>query len=145
MRAIASWSRDRRLRRASSPSPLRFSGRRRVRLSEPVHLRVAAKPAKIAAMRPSEALAIQRERILAIAAAHGASNLRVFGSVATGADKEGSDIDLLVDIGPGISLFEYVGLQLDIQEALGVRVDLCTEEELHPRLRARILAEARPL
>lgn len=145
MRAITSPSGDRRLRKAASPSPLRFSGRRGVRLLEPVHLRVAAKPAKIAAMRPSEALAIQRERILAIAAAHGASNLRVFGSVATGADKEGSDIDLLVDIGPGISLFEYVGLQLDIQEALGVRVDLCTEEELHPRLRARILAEARPL
>jgi hypothetical protein len=96
-------------------------------------------------MRPSEALATQRERILAIVAAHGASNLRVFGSVASKTDKEGSDIDLLVDIGPGISLFEYVGLQLDIQEVLGVKVDLCTEEELHPKLRARILAEAQPL
>jgi predicted nucleotidyltransferase len=99
----------------------------------------------MAIMRPSEALATQRERILAIAAAHGASNLRVFGSVANGADKEGSDIDLLVDIAPGISLFEYIGLQLDMQEALGFKVDLCTEEELHPKLRARILAEARPL
>ncbi len=96
-------------------------------------------------MRPSEALATQRERILAIAAAHGASNLRVFGSVANGSDKDGSDIDLLVDIGPDISLFEYVGLQLDMQELLGVKVDLCTEEELHPKLKARILAEARPL
>jgi predicted nucleotidyltransferase len=96
-------------------------------------------------MRPSEVLATQRERILAIAAAHGASNLRVFGSVANGSDKDGSDIDLLVDIGPGISLFEYVGLQLDMQELLGVKVDLCTEEELHPKLKARILAEARPL
>ena len=108
-------------------------------------VRLAPKPAKIPVMRPSEALATQRERILAIAAAHGASNLRVFGPVANGEDKEGSDIDLLVDIGPGVSLFEYVGLQLDIQEALGVKVDLCTEEELHPKLRARILAEARPL
>ena len=96
-------------------------------------------------MRPSEALATQRERILARAAAHGASNLRVFGSVANGSDKDGSDIDLLVDIGPDISLFEYVGLQLDMQELLGVKVDLCTEEELHPKLKARILAEARPL
>jgi uncharacterized protein len=68
-------------------------------------------------MRPSEVLATRRERILAIAAAHGASKLRVFGSVANGADKQGSDIGLLVDIGPGISLFEYVGLQLDIQAA----------------------------
>ncbi len=96
-------------------------------------------------MRPSEALAAQREKVLAIAAAHGARNLRVFGSVAKGIDKEGSDVDLLVEIGPGISLFQYVGLQLDIEEALGMKVDLCTEDELHPRLKARILAEARPL
>ena len=82
---------------------------------------------------------------MAIAAARGASNLRVFGSVAKGIDKEGSDVDLLMDIGPGLSLFEYVGLQLDIEEALGVKVDLCTEDELHPRLKARILAESRPL
>ena len=82
---------------------------------------------------------------MAIAAARGASNLRVFGSVAKGIDKEGSYVDLLVDISPGLSLFEYVGLQLDIDEALGVKVDLCTEDELHPRLKARILAEARPL
>ncbi len=96
-------------------------------------------------MRPSEALAVHRERILAIAAGRGASNLRVFGSVAKGVDREGSDVDLLIDMRPGISLFQYVGLQLDLQEALGVKVDLCTEEELHPKLRARILAEARPL
>ena len=96
-------------------------------------------------MRPSKALAAKRDTILAIATAHGASNLRVFGSVARGVDQEGSDLDLLVDIRDGISLFEYVGLQLDMQEALGVKVDLCTEEELHPRLKARILAEARPL
>ena len=96
-------------------------------------------------MRPSLALAVQRDKILAIAAARGASNLRVFGSVAKGVDQEGSDLDLLVDIRAGISLFEYVGLQLDIQEALGVKVDLCTEEELHPKLKDRILAEARPL
>jgi len=107
--------------------------------------RIAVKPAKMATMRPSKALATQRDRVLAIAAAHGASNLRVFGSVANGADTEGSDIDLLADILPGMSLFEYVGLQLDIQEVLGVKVDLCTEDELHPKLRARILAEARPL
>ena len=103
------------------------------------------KPAKIPAMRPSVALAAKREEVLAIAAAHGASNLRVFGSVARGLDTDGSDLDLLVDIRPDISLFQYVGLQLDIAEALGVKVDLCTEDELHPRLKERILAEVRPL
>lgn len=96
-------------------------------------------------MRPSEALAAKRDEVLAIAAAHGASNLRVFGSVAKGLDTEDSDLDLLVDIHPDISLFQYVGLQLDIAEALGIKVDLCTEDELHPKLRERVLAEVRPL
>ena len=96
-------------------------------------------------MRPSEALAAKRDEVLAIAAAHGASNLRIFGSVAKGLDTEGSDLDLLVDIHPDVSLFQYVGLQLDIAEALGVKVDLCTEDELHPRLKERILAEVRQL
>ncbi|MSQ73324.1 MAG: nucleotidyltransferase [Betaproteobacteria bacterium] len=96
-------------------------------------------------MRPSDVLASHRDKVLSIAAARGASNLRVFGSVAKGLDREGSDIDLLIDLPAGISLLKYVGLQLDIQEVLGVKVDLCTEDELHPRLKERILAEARSL
>ena len=96
-------------------------------------------------MKPSELIATQRDRILAIAAAHGASNLRVFGSVAKGLDEEGSDLDLLVEIRPGTSLFHFAGLQMDIEEALGLKVDLCTEAQLHPKLKGRILAEARPL
>ena len=96
-------------------------------------------------MRPSLALAARRDRVLALAAALGASQVRVFGSVARAADREDSDIDLLVDLPPGTSLLQIVGLQLDIEEALGIKVDLCTEPELHPALRARVLAEARPL
>lgn len=96
-------------------------------------------------MRPSLALTHQRDQVLALAAARGASALRVFGSVARGQDRDGSDLDLLVDLPPGTSLLQIVGLQLDIQDALGVKVDLCTERELHPALRSRILAEARPL
>lgn len=96
-------------------------------------------------MRPSQALAAQRERILGIAAACGASNVRVFGSVLKGEDREGSDLDLLVELPPGTSLVRVVGLQLDIEDALGIKVDLCTERELHPALKERILAEARPL
>ena len=94
-------------------------------------------------MRPSEALAVHRNRLLEIAAARGARNLRVFGSVVKGLDKEDSDLDLLVDVAPGTSLLSIVGLQLDIADILGVKVDLCTERELHPELRARILAESR--
>ena len=71
-------------------------------------------------MKPSEALAAHRDKLLAIAAGHGASNLRVFGSVVKGIDKEGSDIDLLVDVRKGTSLFGLAGLQLDMEEALGI-------------------------
>ena len=96
-------------------------------------------------MLPSRSLALERDHILALAAARGASRLRIFGSVARGQDHEGSDLDLLVDVPAGTSLLQIVGLQLDIEDALGVKVDLCTERELHPDLRSRILAEARLL
>lgn len=96
-------------------------------------------------MKPSEALATHRDKLLAIAAGHGASNLRVFGSVAKGNDKEGSDIDILVDVPFGTSLFQFAGLVIDFEETLGVKVDLCTEAQLHPKLKNRILAEARAL
>lgn len=96
-------------------------------------------------MLPSQALAAQRSHILALAAARGARSVRVFGSVARGLDHEGSDLDLLVDVPAGTSLLHIVGLQLEIEVALGVKVDLCTERELHPDLKARILAEARLL
>ena len=80
-----------------------------------------------------------------VAVAYGARGVRVFGSVAKGLDKEGSDLDLLVDLPRGTSLLRIVGLKLDIEDALGVKVDLCTESELHPDLKTRILAEALPL
>jgi predicted nucleotidyltransferase len=96
-------------------------------------------------MRPSLALSSQRQQILALVAAAGASNLRVFGSVATGRDQDGSDVDLLINMPPGTSLLKIIGLQQDIEAALGVKVDMCTERELHPALRPSILAEARPL
>ena len=62
-----------------------------------------------------------------------------------GLDTERSDLDLLVELAPGTSLLRIVGLQFDLAEALGVNVDLCTERELHPDLRDRVLAEARPV
>ena len=117
---------------------------------EPSRAQVQVPPGetcKTLSMLPSQALAAQRSHILALAlaAARGARSLHVFGSVARGLDREGSDLDLLVDVPPGTSLLDIVGLQLDIEDALGCKVDLCTERELHPELKARILAEARPL
>lgn len=83
-------------------------------------------------MLPAQALASQRDHILALAAARGANGVRVFGSVAKGTDHEGSDVDLLVDTPAGTSLLHIVGLQLEIADVLGVKVDLCTERELDP-------------
>ena len=67
----------------------------------------------------------------------------MFGSVARGIDREGIDLDLLVDMAEGTSLPDIVGLQLALEDALGVRVELCTTPELQPALRHNILAEAR--
>lgn len=90
-------------------------------------------------------LAEKREDIFRLAAARGAWNVRVFGSVARGEAKEDSDIDLLVDVEPGRSLLDVVGLWLDLQALLGRKVDLLTEGGVNPHLREVILSEARPL
>jgi len=93
-------------------------------------------------MRPSERLKLHRAQVLALAHARGATNVRVFGSAARGTDRDDSDLDLLVAWPGERSLLDLVGLQCDLQDALGVRVDLATERELHPLLRDRILAQA---
>jgi predicted nucleotidyltransferase len=94
---------------------------------------------------PSARLASHRDRILELAAERGATRVRVFGSAAKGLDREDSDLDLLVDLPIGTSLLTVVALEQVLSDELGVKVDLCTERELHPALRQRILAEARPL
>ena len=71
--------------------------------------------------------------------------MRVFGSVARGDNTGASDVDLLVTPQPGCSLFHLGGLLEDLQELLGCRVDLVTEDGLKPRLRERVLQEAVPL
>ena len=92
-----------------------------------------------------ELLKAKREQILRIAAKHGARNVRVFGSVAHGEAGPESDVDLLVDVGPDPSPFFPGGLLADLEELLGRRVDVLTENALHWYIRDRILREARPL
>lgn len=84
----------------------------------------------------------KREDITRIAAAHGARNVRVFGSVPRGEATSTSDLDLLVEMSTGRSLFDLVALGEELEEALGVEVDVVTEGSLSPYLRDRILAEA---
>ena len=90
-------------------------------------------------------LSEKREEILRIAAKHGARNVRVFGSAATGELGEGSDVDILVDLDEGRSLLDLAGLMLELQELLGRPVDIGTAKGLKPRYRERILSEAVPL
>ena len=84
----------------------------------------------------------KRADILALAAKHGARNVRVFGSVARGDADEQSDIDFLVQMEPGRSLLDLGGLQYDLEQLLGCRVDVVTEQGLKARLREKILGEA---
>lgn len=96
-------------------------------------------------MSTLEELQNKRAQLLAIARRHGAMNVRIFGSVVRGEDAQDSDVDFLVDMQEGRSLFDLVGLQQDLERSLGRRVDVLTERGLNRYLRERILAEARPL
>ncbi len=87
----------------------------------------------------------KRDAILKIASRHGAKNVRVFGSVARGQARSDSDVDFLVDLEPGRSLFDLGGLLMDLQDLLERKVDVVTESSIYWLLRRRILKEARPL
>ena len=86
-----------------------------------------------------------REEILRIASRHGASNLRIFGSVARGDAEPESDVDFLVNLEPGRSLLDHAALLLDLEKLLGCKVDVVTERGLKERIRDRVLREALPL
>jgi uncharacterized protein len=97
------------------------------------------------ALSADELLRTKRSDILRLAARHGAVNVRVFGSVARGEAGPGSDIDLLVSLEPGRSLFDLGGLWYDLNELLGVHVDVVSDRGLRERMRDRVLREAVPL
>ena len=93
----------------------------------------------------NELIGDQKQEILALAAKYGAYNVRVFGSVAQGTANETSDVDFLVDLEEGRSLFDLGGLLMDLQDLLHRKVDVLTENGLHWYIKDRILKEARPL
>ncbi|MEO7224349.1 MAG: nucleotidyltransferase family protein [Devosia sp.] len=96
-------------------------------------------------MRPSEVLEQNRQYIREAVARRRTTNPRLFGSVLHGTDTEGSDIDILVDTLPGATLFDLGGLQEELNERLGVPVQIVTPEELHRFFKDKVLAEARPI
>ena len=96
-------------------------------------------------MKTSASLDLRRNAIRTAAARYRTANPRVFGSVVGGDDTEGSDIDLLVDPLPGTTLFDLGGLQVELEELLGVHVDLLTPGDLPSKFRDQVLTEARPV
>jgi predicted nucleotidyltransferase len=96
-------------------------------------------------MKPSLALASNRDAIRRVVVAHRASNPRVFGSVAHGNDTDESDLDLLIDPSPETSLFDIGAIRHELLQLLGVRVDVLTPKAIPERFRAAVLAEAVPV
>ncbi|PKM44641.1 MAG: nucleotidyltransferase [Gammaproteobacteria bacterium HGW-Gammaproteobacteria-1] len=96
-------------------------------------------------MRPSVALERHRIAIRQAVTRHRAANARVFGSVLTGQDNDDSDLDLLVDPLPGLTLFDLGGLQIELEEMTGVPVEVLTPGDLPAKFRNQVLAEAQPI
>ena len=90
-------------------------------------------------------LAEKRSEIIRLAERHGAKNLRIFGSMARQEDTAHSDIDFLVDVSEHRSPFFPGGLIADLEDLLGKKVDIVTENGLHWYIKERILNEAVPL
>jgi predicted nucleotidyltransferase len=83
-------------------------------------------------MTIEEKLRERRDEIQRIAAEHGVTRVRVFGSVARGEARPESDLDLLIEIGPTTSSWFPAGLIMDLEQLLGCRVDVVTEQGLNP-------------
>lgn len=92
-----------------------------------------------------ELIRINRRQILAISRRYGAKNISIFGSVARDESRLDSDIDFLVELEQGRSLFDLGGLSFELQELLEVPVDVVTLKCLKPRMRDQVLLEAKPL
>jgi predicted nucleotidyltransferase len=96
-------------------------------------------------MKPSLALASNRDAIRRVVESHRAHNARVFGSVVHGDDTEDSDLDILVDPTPETTLFDIGAIRHELLQLLGVPVDVLTPKALPEKFRATVLAEAVPI
>ena len=96
-------------------------------------------------MRPSEAIVLHRDTVRRIVLDSGMANPRLFGSAVHGDDGDGSDIDLLVDPTPDTSLLDLAKLQIELESAVGIKVDVRTPNFLPAHFRDKVLAEAIPI
>ena len=76
---------------------------------------------------------------------YGASDLRIFGSIARGDATEDSDLDILIRLEPGRSLLDQGGLLMDLRDLLGMKVDVIDEEALTGRFGDIVRREAVPI
>ena len=96
-------------------------------------------------MKPSLALASNRDAVRRVVEAHRACNPRIFGSVVHGDDTEDSDLDILADPTPETTLFDIGAIRHELLQLLGVPVDVLTPKALPEKFRAIVLAEAVPV
>ncbi len=103
-------------------------------------LRLRRQPRRLRRLSGPVGRRVRRHRhdLVAAAAAHGAQNLRVFGSVARGEDRPDSDVDLLADLPAGLSLFGLGRIEAEMEVILGTRVDLIPAAGLKPGVRERV-------
>jgi predicted nucleotidyltransferase len=90
-------------------------------------------------------VAARRAEVLEVLGRHGVTNPEIFGSAARGDDHEGSDLDILVDFPPGTSIIDIIGIQHELEDLLGVPVDLVPRSGLKERVRARAAKDLLPL
>ena len=97
-------------------------------------------PGRLARLSGPVGRRVRRHRhdLVAAAAAHGVQNLRAFGSIARGEDRPDSDVDLLADLPPGLSLFGLGRAEADLEAIIGSRVELIPAQDLKPAVRARV-------
>lgn len=87
-------------------------------------------------------LVMHRDEVIAAAAAHGASNVRVFGSVARAEEDADSDIDLLIDLEPDVGLFGLMRLRRELEDVLGIHVDVVPDGGLKPGVMEAVMTDA---
>lgn len=100
--------------------------------------------ARIGSDMPQTVEGVKRQA-LPILTAHGVRRAAVFGSVARAEAGIDSDVDLLVEIGESASLLDVIALKLDLEDALGCKVDVVEYNAVRPTLRNRVLAEQVPI
>ncbi len=96
-------------------------------------------------MTPSKSLQLNRGRVREVFARFKVSNPRLFGSVARGQDDERSDIDILVEVGEGVSFYDLADLETELQSVLGFKVDVTTIRGLADDVRRNVEQDLRPL